>query len=163
MNRCTVERLARMGNAHAMCALGILCLESENAERTATEAAFWLKEAAIRGVAEAQYQLGTLFLRGWGVSEDVREAITWFERAAAQGVADAVDNLVRIHFQGSGGIRNPQKAKHWLIKRASMRQRQSQRLSKVTPIMQAGTGPSSELPDVMAAFIGPARASMPPA
>jgi len=94
--------LADGGDAPAQYRLGTMFAMGLGVPRSYTEAAYWLKKAAMQGNARAQNDLGVLYELGRGVAADPKDASRWFRKAAEQGVGAAQLSLASLYREGRG-------------------------------------------------------------
>ena len=79
-------KLARLGHAWSMEALGRLCENTVGDDRYwHRQAAFWFHQAAKRGDADAAYHLFRLCHLGKGVRQDDVQALRWLLASAKRG------------------------------------------------------------------------------
>ncbi len=85
-----------------------------------TEAAPWVRIAALDGVAEAQLCYGRMLLEGTGIPTDAGAAFSWFSRAAAQGNIEALNMAGRCLDMGWGTTEDPQAAAGYFASAAEL-------------------------------------------
>jgi TPR repeat protein len=89
-------------------------------DRDATQAAFWYKKLANKGIAKAQLALGLKYIRGEGIARDDKQAVHWLSLAAEQRLALAQYLLGVAHAEGHGVERDNVKAYMWYEIAAAM-------------------------------------------
>ncbi len=82
------------------------------------KAAFWFREASVRGVSNARYNLGVLYHQGLGVDADLTTAINWYRAAAVLNHPEAQYNLGIAHIEGIGAKYNPKLATYYFTSAA---------------------------------------------
>lgn len=107
-----LERLAREGDAEAMCELGFRALEVRDYHR----AAQWLEPAAKRGIPRAQNAFGILHNGRFGLPEDWTVYVSWVSKAAEAGYLPACHSLAFAYDHGLGVERDIPTAIHWYLK-----------------------------------------------
>lgn len=107
-----LERLARAGDAEAMCELGFRALEVRDYQR----AAQWLEPAAKRGLPRAQHAFGLLHNGSFGLPADWEAYVTWLTKAAEGGYLLSCHSLAFAYDHGIGVERNIHKAVRWYLK-----------------------------------------------
>lgn len=107
-----LERLAREGDAEAMCELGFRALEVRDYHR----AAQWLEPAAKRGIPRAQHAFGLLHNGSFGLPADWEAYVTWLTKAAEGGYLLSCHSLAFAYDHGIGVERNIHKAVRWYLK-----------------------------------------------
>ena len=88
--------LAEDGHVTAQVQLGLLLYAGDGVRQDISEAAKWLRAAALQEDALAQHNLAVMYERGLGVAKNDLLAAQWFHRAAEQGFAGA-QARVRTH------------------------------------------------------------------
>jgi hypothetical protein len=104
---------ANSGEAYAQYKLGMLFIKKKTSQLDYSQAAHWLKIAAVQGLTEAQYNLGVLYERGLGVPKDESQALLWFHSAAKKHHSMAQFNLGNLFLLGKGTQKNYPEAVHW--------------------------------------------------
>ncbi|MEZ5997466.1 MAG: tetratricopeptide repeat protein [Hyphomonas sp.] len=102
--------LAAQGDLTAQFRMGVMYDSGRGVTQNSTEAVYWYKLAAEKGLREAQYNLALMYDNGDGVPEDNTEAAKWYKLAARQGLAEAQYNLGGAYFNGEGVPQNFEKA-----------------------------------------------------
>jgi TPR repeat protein len=88
------KKAADLGDAKAMCGLGVLYHSGEGVIKDYKEAIKWYKKAAELGSAQAMFGLGIIYANGGlGVTKNYKEALKWHQKAAELGIADSMYNL----------------------------------------------------------------------
>ncbi|KAI4384146.1 hypothetical protein MLD38_002334 [Melastoma candidum] len=109
------ERAALLGDASAMCNLGISFLQEPKRPQ---EAVKWLAMASKSGNMRAQYQLALCLHRGCGLDRNLGEAARWYLKAAEGGYIRAMYNVALCYSFGEGFRQNRHRARSWM-KRAA--------------------------------------------
>lgn len=122
-----LERLAREGDAEAMCELGFRALEVRDYQR----AAQWLEPAAKRGIPRAQHAFGLLHNGTFGLPADWEAYVTWLTKAAEGGYLLSCHSLAFAYDHGIGVERNIPKAARWYLK--FMRERHWPTIARHSP------------------------------
>lgn len=110
-----LERAAKQGHLDAQLDLGLLCLESGDAEGGRQ----WLIIAGAGGSAQAQYQLFRYYFEGQYGAPDYSQAMEWLEWAVQGGVVEAQDALGSLYLYGENVPEDRKKARYWLRKAAA--------------------------------------------
>lgn len=110
-----LERAAKQGHLDAQLDLGLLCLESGDAEGGRQ----WLIIAGAGGSVQAQYQLFRYYFEGQYGAPDYSQAMEWLEWAAQGGVVEAQDALGSLYLYGENVPEDRKKARYWLRKAAA--------------------------------------------
>lgn len=108
-----LKRRANDGEAPAQYQLAINSIKKGALQENYSNAANWLKVAAVQGLTEAQYTLGLLYNEGAGVTKDRTQAFLWFHAAAKAGHPVAQFNLACLYLLGEGRVKNYTKALYW--------------------------------------------------
>jgi len=87
---------AENGEARAQRHLANRYLRGKGLSADPEQAAYWMGQAAARGLAPAQRSYGEFLEQGVGVAVDGEAARYWYEQAAAQGDPVARKHLARL-------------------------------------------------------------------
>ena len=109
----SLKRRANDGEAPAQYQLAINWIKKGALQENYSNAANWLKVAAVQGLTEAQYALGLLYNEGAGVAKDRTQAFLWFHAAAKEGHPVAQFNLACLYLLDEGRVKNYTKALYW--------------------------------------------------
>ena len=94
--------VAVRGDPRAQYMLGAIFLTSATREAKITEAADWMRKAAVQGHVEAQVELARLYRIGRGVPRDPSKMVKWYEAAAGQGHVGAQLLVADAYAYGQG-------------------------------------------------------------
>jgi TPR repeat protein len=117
-NIATLIQLAKSGDAHAQCLVGVMYFTGTRVPKDEAEAVRWYRKAAEQGYAEAQNDLGVAYQDGRGVPKDYAEAVHWYRKAAEQGFAEAQFALGSAFGSGEGVPKDEAEAVRWYRKAA---------------------------------------------
>lgn len=110
------RQAAELGNAQAMCNLGINFLATKGGETDNEQAIAWLEKAAERHQPMACWALGKMHLLGRIVDKNVGEGMALLRRAANAGSTAAAVSLADIYKHGKHGIGvDETEAQRWAI------------------------------------------------
>ena len=109
---------AELGDAQAMCALGVCYGQGIGTELNATEGLNYIRKAAEAGDAQAQLILSSHYVDGIGVDKDEKAAASWILRAAEQELPEAMFKAGICFYSGTGTEQNIEKAQMWFRKAA---------------------------------------------
>ena len=96
--------LAERGDRKAQTHLGLLYLSGLWVEQSDSEAARWLKAAAVQSDPDAQYYLGDLYLTGRGVRQNPQAAYFWCELSIRLGVTQTLQPAFACSEQAARAI-----------------------------------------------------------
>lgn len=114
------RRAAELGNAQAMCQLGINYLPTKPGENDPEKAVEWLNRAVEHDEPMASWALGCMHLAGGPVEKNVARAIELLRRSAEAGYKPACLSLYQVYRTGSHGVpADPEQAQDWLIRSRS--------------------------------------------
>jgi TPR repeat protein len=99
------KRLAELGNAEAMNALGIIYNQGISVAENRKEGAYWLERSGEKGYARAWYNLGLVYKKE-GNDADNAKALLYFEKAAKGGYLPAYKNWGGMVMKGEGISQN---------------------------------------------------------
>lgn len=100
---------ARLGNPHALGALGLMAMDGRGTPKDPVQGKAWLDQAAAKGNAVAAHNLALLLLTS-GSDMDLEQAIALLRQAANAEIPDAQHALGVLYLQGRGVAKNPSEA-----------------------------------------------------
>jgi hypothetical protein len=95
-------KAAKSGDFEAGFRLGQIYADGVVVKRDMTQAAAYLKPAALAGHAGAQFEYGNLLDNGWGVKKSKTQAAKFFRMAAERNIAAAMFNYGAMLENGEG-------------------------------------------------------------
>lgn len=119
-------KAAEVGDANALCNIGIYHLFGYGIEKDEKTAVEWFMKAAVKGQAVARYNLAYCYLSGLGVTQNFKAAEQWFLKAAEQGMSLAEYMVGYNYLTGEYFKKNIKKAVYWLTKAAEKNQPNAQ-------------------------------------
>lgn len=108
------ERLSGAELDQARLTLGQMYRSGTEVPDDETEALFWYRGLAKKGVPEAVFVMGEIYHYGEGVPINVRAAIRWYRRAAENGNLEATLVLGDIYLIGDGVPKDRVEGLAWL-------------------------------------------------
>lgn len=109
---------AMNGDRESQVLVGTMYLRGQGTEKDATQAAYYLQEAAKQGDTTAFAYLGELYLAGTGLPQDDNWAMYWTRQAADAGNAAGQVLLGKLYLEGRSVERDPQMALVWFERAA---------------------------------------------
>jgi len=125
------RRAAELGNAQAMCQLGINYLPTKGGESDQDQALEWLDRALRHDDPMAAWALGRMHLSGGPVEKNVARGLDLLRRSAEAGYGPACLSLAQIYRQGTHGVdADADQAVAWFIRSRSRMERLRIRLGR---------------------------------
>jgi len=113
-----LEQDALNGDIRAQNNLGVLYYLGKHRNQDYKKAAYWFKEAAVKGYAISQYNLGFMYQKEKGFMKDDEQAARWFMKAAEQGYAIAQYQASKYFTDSTGAKCSKSYQYNWLKKAA---------------------------------------------
>lgn len=113
------ELAAEDGNVYAMWRTGDNCRLANFRKEDPTAAAYWYRQAALRGDAAAANNYGACWEHAYGVPRSYKAAAMWYKMAGDAGAAIAMCNLAKATERGRGVPAEEKKAFELYKKAAS--------------------------------------------
>lgn len=99
--RYWLEKSAALGNASALCDLGILYYAGQGVQPDYAKASDFFQKSADRGDSVAMFDLGCMYNQGIYFKQDYAKAASLYQRAVDLGNADAMGNLGILYADGN--------------------------------------------------------------
>lgn len=100
--RYWLEKSAALGNASALCDLGVLYYAGQGVQPDYAKASDFFQKSADRGDSVAMFDLGCMYNQGIYFKQDYAKAASLYQRAVDLGNADAMGNLGILYADGNG-------------------------------------------------------------
>ncbi|KAF9974197.1 hypothetical protein BGZ73_002450 [Actinomortierella ambigua] len=110
------KRYLRAAELHSIVAeakVGDIFYHGHGTPKNHANAAYWRRQAAMKGHSESQLKLGMMYDKGQGVPQDYTEALSWYRKSAEQGNAPAQYNLGVMYEDGRGFAQDYAEALSW--------------------------------------------------